>query len=1235
MLPSHQTPLAPSRTASPTAAAWFLNRARSRSTVAILLAMWTFACLLATTPATLHADDDAAGPVGAPAGEVTGPVITIFPREYGRTENGETRIGEYGKLVMTKTAEGDEIEVVEFAPSRSLQREKNLALFSTYLDPKRKLETLERPLTQWNGAAWLDGTFKQPDEIDRTAYRRDSTAYDAKVASLYETAQLDARLSALAALARTAMRDGGLPDSLKATVDRSQSWAAMQAWRVGLADRLTWYEVCQAELDGIPLLQASLAANATETAAIEAKLKTLDATIADLETQIGVDKLDGVRPKGDERWRARDVARFNAYDCRADLEWLAEDSAARQARIALVVKTLAPPLQEDLALDDAALTAAAAAPSPELLARLKASITAGTAETQALLNAAPDAATGLRQAVTELDAAFAGAPADLKDKAAASVAAYRTAFGAGGALPSVEAALKVQAAAVAEIKTFDFGRYHVVMWSRMEGIENSLGTPINVTVCGVTRTLYGYNWPDSENIHPIEFDVEVREAASRMAAYVAPLPAHAIDSMIGSYKAYNQRRMKGWTFAGDDTLHALARAVFGPDGKGDPQQRLTAEMGQQRKFNDTLQLSISLEATRRRAGRGMGGPDASLDALLVDAIEIEPVAEAPLVLRQVIPQKNWHRPGESNAFMAWMHNRTDASQTGTLTTWTISGLDDRVQIDERPVTLAPHSFARVVVPWTSAAAAPLWGQTVRMRLTVGDQSTEAEEVFSIHPDTFAVMMAGGHRGYDVYRQEHDYRNHAETFSATFCDSVYMLPDDLMLPYVRSMSDVKGDVLSARAETQRNHKLGVGSVHYLSPLCTGWKSYHMYLEHPEWFPGRLAWTEDMAWNHETYARRLIETAKGDGDMSWDGGKDKTYNLLHLEQPINFASRELFDNLVEDLITYSSVVDWDGTRWDGGPMLYFPTDVLGRPVVDPLTGGSLQSTEARKVLAARQLKELKERMRKVHPQWVYGNNGDTFNYGATFLSLQTDPPPITDDPHYQEFMEGGGSYMDEGWMNAYIYGDNRNKVEDYLKLAFKQAMGMKAAGGYLQCFSPNRDGAGHFCVDDIYYTLLPHLAGATYYGKLSASPYSEDGPIVFITRFSEFFLNQNLKPLPDAAKRLDVDAPNVWFHEAARIEPLGPDHVRVIVPIINRHPRERFYDTNNRFSELPRPITQPFTMTVRPPDGFENAEATVWDLTCEPRTAARQVEATKNTDSLSFQLDGLSLFRVAVIDYRRAK
>jgi hypothetical protein len=386
------------------------------------------------------------------------------------------------------------------------------------------------------------------------------------------------------------------------------------------------------------------------------------------------------------------------------------------------------------------------------------------------------------------------------------------------------------------------------------------------------------------------------------------------------------------------------------------------------------------------------------------------------------------------------------------------------------------------------------------------------------------------------------------------------------------------------------------------------------------------------NKHLAVEKLFREKFAKGETIHIGRLEKEIPLLHIEQSVNHGQQLLFDNLVEDLITYLHLIDYDGTRWDGGPMTVMSHDFLGRPFMHPETGEHVKTLAQRKALSAARMAELKRRVWEEHPQWVYGNNGDTYGYGGSLLTLERDPPDVAAYPHYREFMKDGGSYMDEGWMNAHYFADNRNKVEDYLRICFKQAHGMKAAGGYLQTFSPERDASPHYTVDCIYFTLLPHLAGATYYGQLSTVPRSEDGPIRFFIRFAEFFLDNQLRPLPDAEDLVEVDLPDVWSWEVASWREVDEDHARVVVPIINKHPRERLYATQNRYSELPQPVDDVFSVVIGAPEGYEDADAEVWELGCVPRTSARRLDADVDA-GVEFEVDGLDIFKVIVVEFRR--
>lgn len=1150
----------------------------------------------------------------------------IYPREHWRLVNNEKVVGNGGRLTIVEDAEGEELEVVEFLPPRTAQRKGEVPLFTTVPERDREIKYLERKYRVWTLEGPKEETFKEPAERDRGIYRRNSRAYDLRVEALYETALVNAALGKLRVFSSLAQRQKWLDkDDISPLAAAVVEYGKAAEFARGLASRAKFIKLCRYSLEQLPKHQAQIAANAKELAETRTKQAKAAAELAEIEAE-----LDGrTRPKGDPLIRQRDIKLFDEHDLRADIRYLEQENERLGSLIEQLGLGIAGMSRKKGETTDAE-KARFSSPTPEAVKELTAMLAKKQTANQAARKKCPDTAGVVRQGVAELVGqleklwAAKDAPADLQKLGQR----YKTAYAKAGPAAEVDQALKRLAKAAAAIPTVDYGRYRVTLVSRLEGVQNCLGTPIIVNLGGIERTFFTYQWPDSENFHRIEYDVELREPEDHLLEYDRPRSGGSLTGYSRDLDHYNKERLKGWTFHGETSLARVADEVFAD--KNGAVEGFRRRRNRARQNNGRFDASITLGQASRRQIRGMGGPDASIDAVYLDSIKIVKVEEPKLVLRQVLTQKTWIRPGEDNAFMVWLHNRTSQPQEGKLKLWLTHGLDRKQSLPERQVSVAPQSFKRVVVPWQSEPDAPWWGYEVSAELTGAGEATAATDVFIVHPNTFAVMLHSGSLGYNVYHEFKNYKNHHETFGVSYNDSVSVLPDDRRAPFIRGMPTQSiGHLAQSRAEAQRNNKLGVSSTQYLSPLCTGHTSYRSYLKHPEWFPQRLKWTDLMNDNYlgkTALVKQIWESGESPG-----GYHDK-FPLLHLEQSINHGDAKLFEELVSDMVNYHYIVDWDGTRWDGGPITVFTRDFLGRQAMHPKTGEPIKTQAQRRQLAADLFRELKQRMWEHHPRWVYGNNGDAYGYGHKLVNL--DPvPDAAPYPHYREFMKDNGSYMDEGWMSAYNFADPRNKAEHYLRIAFKQAHVMKANGGYLQLFSPQRDGAGHFNVDHIYYTLLPHLAGATYYGRLSASPWSDDGPIHFITRFCEFFLDEKLRPLPSAADSIDVDAPDLWSHEASTIRQLADNKVRVTIPVINKHPRPRLYDNMSRFSELPRPLEGPFEVNVTPPEGFADAAVQVWELSCEPLTRATKLAATKADGSVRFELDGVKLFKVVVLEFTK--
>jgi hypothetical protein len=122
---------------------------------------------------------------------------------------------------------------------------------------------------------------------------------------------------------------------------------------------------------------------------------------------------------------------------------------------------------------------------------------------------------------------------------------------------------------------------------------------------------------------------------------------------------------------------------------------------------------------------------------------------------------------------------------------------------------------------------------------------------------------------------------------------------------------------------------------------------------------------------------------------------------------------------------------------------------------------------------------------------------------------------------------------------------------------------------------------------------------------------------------------LKPLPEAANKILVDAPgNVWYADSAVWEDIG-NRRRYVVPLINAPVAERM--RRNKTGELPPPIEEPFPIDVTIPDGF--TKATSWMLTPEPRIAAEPLAVTLQGGRARVKFPALQLFRVLVMEFEK--
>jgi hypothetical protein len=764
------------------------------------------------------------------------------------------------------------------------------------------------------------------------------------------------------------------------------------------------------------------------------------------------------------------------------------------------------------------------------------------------------------------------------------------------------------------------GLYRVTARLKLSGMLNVIGTAIHFASAPPPGkrepgryedpTLHGYQFKQADTWEEFSYLVEVIEPDFLTDRPVRLDPQGALGSFPGTKERWG--RLKAGTEPTPTQKWQQERDKFRTDEPRRKQALAAWDKG-------TLWADLTLLDT---PVKGYGRTLNSMQAIAVDWVRIERLAApATLTVRQVLPQKAWLRPGDEQVFHVWLHNRTGADAKGELRLRVMHGLTSVVQVAAQPVELAAGKYAVVDVPWRPAKGQDLWGCRVVAELAAdGAVRSQADEVFSVHENPWAVMNFGGpNRERNPYRQRPYYRNFVESFGVTPGDSVEPWPIDANLPYFTGMSNYLTHVDHQRYLVQHNRTVGVASFMYLCGNGSGLPVQECYQQHPEWFGDRIRWSdqaEDLARDNR---KRMLDIWNADGQFDF-----KQFNDLHLEALPNGWFDEFVRRMTDGIVRNMTYIGYDGVRWDtsGG------VNVMSYTRMGVKAGTGETAKDA--ALSAERMRKLRADVRKVAPQYTEGFNGTPAGLEVGFQRRGEKTPDVDSHPAFRAALEGGGSLMDEGWLGAIIYTDPRNVIKDYFWAARNECDGARRVGGFFHTFTPMRDGTPYFSSSIIYHCLLVMLAGAQYPGPWACTPGSDTGMAQFATRFSEFLWDNKLMWLRDAGKLVRVDCPTeLWFDETAVWRDLPDGRRRYVIPIVNPPTFDRFL--RDRFGELPEPVKTPFTVEVMLPAGFTGAKA--WMLSAEPTTAVVPLKATVGAEAVSFQVPGLTIYRVIVVEFEK--
>lgn len=628
-------------------------------------------------------------------------------------------------------------------------------------------------------------------------------------------------------------------------------------------------------------------------------------------------------------------------------------------------------------------------------------------------------------------------------------------------------------------------------------------------------------------------------------------------------------------------------------------------------------IAVTLELPRTRYSSRTGMPPNSLRALSLDWIALERIQPSPsLTVRHVRPQLLWMRPGTEQQFSVAIQNFTETSHTRTVAVVLESGLDRREQIHTGEVTLDPGAVHTIDITWPTDAATPLFGY--RVVAEVRDGATvdhAADDVFQIHPRCYDVHVSGARsRGVNPFREPESYRNYIEQFGMTPGDCSRLMPRNEY--WMGGMMAVPYSMRLTQAAVEHNRGQGIASFFYLFAGGTGTALMDMYVERPEFMAARITATDVMY-------QKISEHQAAVRDHTWGQSPPEALSgVPHVEQHLNHIHPELKEQIEREAVEFVNATGFQGVRFDVG--IFAPKS--GVSILGEDLGFDMRDAHAH---AARNFNDFRNRLGEVDPNIEFGANMDSWGYLEHVGLRDRTPPPVETYEEFLAFANAHGMFMDEGTMNAPLFDHYLNRWDDvFWSLAQKRHTAARHGGVY-ETFSPHRDGTGHFCHDDIYWTIANFATGSHYVGNFAPVPYSEHGGVgPFITRFSEFFWDIKLRQLENAAELVFVDAPaEVWYVDTAMHRTLPDGRQRWVLPLVNPPLADRLRRNPN--NELPPPL-EAFEIELDAPEGYAAADA--WMITWEPRTEAVRLPSEWTGRRLIVQFPGLQLFRTLVVEWR---
>jgi len=288
------------------------------------------------------------------------------------------------------------------------------------------------------------------------------------------------------------------------------------------------------------------------------------------------------------------------------------------------------------------------------------------------------------------------------------------------------------------------GLYRVTVRMKVQGMMNTLGSGVCIRAGGVNaRTVYMNEFEAEDSYQEFSLDFEIREGD-----IVARPPAVFLEMARG------RLNLK------DEPAVAALKAAL----EARPNQELVFDKAREKESPFTEQqiallnslgkgpakVTVSLDFPAGKTGqtsamagsRGPSTPFPTLRRATVDWVRVERLPEPDsLTVREVAVKYAWRRPGETQQFRVWLHNRSGADKSATLRLTVRYGLDGSLVLGERPVAVADGGYLTLDWPWEVPKDHDRYGQEVEAAVVENGKVTDAARSwFAVHPKVTAVLI---------------------------------------------------------------------------------------------------------------------------------------------------------------------------------------------------------------------------------------------------------------------------------------------------------------------------------------------------------------------------------------------------------------------------------------------------------------------------------------------------------------